>query len=159
MTATTGNGGTVNLAINGNITSSQMSNVTIAAKNATTTGLFFAVTGESGNLGFSNITIPKNLVPPNTTPLIFIDEVPAQNQGYTQAADNYYVWYTTHFSTHQISIMFTSTTSSPTPLSTAPNEESNWLQVVYGIGIATAVVAIVMGSIYLVISNKRDKAI
>ena len=56
--------GIVNLALSGNITSAQMSNVTIAAKNATTTGLFFTVTGENGTVGFSKITIPKSLVPP-----------------------------------------------------------------------------------------------
>jgi outer membrane protein assembly factor BamB len=154
VTATTGNGGTVNLALNGNITSSQMSNVTIVAKNATTTGLFFAVTGESGNLGFSNITIPKSLVHPDTTPLIFIDEVPAQNQGYIQAADNYYVWYTTHFSIHQISIMFSLTTSFPTP--TAANGQTNWLQVIYGIGIAAVAVALVVGAIYFVINKIKE---
>ena len=71
--ALTDNGKTVTLTLRGNITSTQMSNVTIAANNATTTGLFFTVTGESGNLGFSNITIPKSLVPKETTPLIFID--------------------------------------------------------------------------------------
>ena len=119
--------------------------------------MYFTVTGETGSLGFSNMTIPKSLVPPETTPLIFIDGLPAQTQGYTQDADNYYVWYITHFSTHQISIIFTSTASSPTPSPTNPNEESNWLQVVYGIGIAAVVVAVVVGSIYLVISGKRDK--
>ena len=153
--ALTDNGKTVNLTLSGNITSTQMSNVTIAANNATTTGLFFTVTGESGTLGFSNITIPKSLVPPETTPLIFIDGLPTQSQGYTQDSDNYYVWYTTHFSTHQISIMFTSTTSSPTP--TATNGQTNWLQVVYGIGIAMVIVAIVVSSIYLVIRGKRNK--
>jgi outer membrane protein assembly factor BamB len=158
VSATTGNGGTVNLVLNGNITSSQMSNVTIAVNNATTTGLFFTVTGERGNLGFSNITIPKSLMPSETTPLIFIDGVPAQNQGYTQDTDNYYVWYTTHFSTHQISIMFTSTTPSPTPPPKTTSDETNWIQIVYGIGTAAVVVSVVVGGIYLVIRGRRDKA-
>ena len=132
-----------------------MFNVTIAVNNATTTGLFFTVTGESDTIGFSNITIPKNLVPPETTPLILIDGFAAQSQGYTQDVDNYYVWYVTPFSTHQISILFTSITSSPTPV--VSNGQTNWLQVVYGIGVALVVVAIVVGAIYLVISGKRDK--
>lgn len=157
VSATTDNGKTINLALSGNITSTQMSNVTITAKNATTTGLYFTVTGEAGTLGFSNITVPKSLVHPENTPLIFIDGLQPQTQGFTQDADNYYVWYVTHFSTHQISIMFTSITSSPTPPPTNPNEQSNWLQVVYGIGIAVVVVAIVVGGTYLVISGKRAK--
>jgi outer membrane protein assembly factor BamB len=151
-----GNGKTVNLILSGNITSTQMSNVTIAANNATTTGLFFTVTGESGTLGFSNITIPKNIVPLKSTPLIFMDGQPAQSQGYTQDTDNYYVWYTIHFSTHQITIMFTSTTSHPT--STATNGQTNWLQIFYGIGAAMVIVVIVVGGIYLVISGKRSKS-
>jgi hypothetical protein len=40
-------------------------------------------------------------------PTIYIDGKIAENQGYTQDAANYYVWYTTDFSTHQISIAFT----------------------------------------------------
>jgi hypothetical protein len=51
--------------------------------------------------------------------------------------------------------MFTSTTSSPTP--TATNGQTNWLQVAYGIGIATVVVGLVVGGIYLVIVGKRNK--
>ena len=35
----------------------------------------------------------------------------ASNQGYAEDANNYYVWYTTHFSTHQISIVFTASSS------------------------------------------------
>ena len=53
--------------------------------------------------------------------------------------------------------MFTSTTSFPTP--TAINGQTNWLQVIYGIGIAEVVVAIIVGAVYLVINNKRYKAI
>jgi vacuolar-type H+-ATPase subunit I/STV1 len=81
--------------------------------------------------------------------------VSAQNQGYTQDADNYYVWYTTHFSTHQIKIMFTSTTPTLTPAGT--NGQTNWLQIAYGVGVAMVIVAIVVGCIYLVINGKRGK--
>ncbi|HLN88676.1 MAG TPA: hypothetical protein VK253_01275, partial [Candidatus Binatia bacterium] len=31
-----------------------------------------------------------------------------QNQGYTEDTKNYFVWYTTHFSTHEVSIVFLS---------------------------------------------------
>jgi len=52
------------------------------------------------------MTIPTNVVIDKTTPTIYIDDQPAQNQGYTQNEDNYYVWYTTSFSTHQVTIQF-----------------------------------------------------
>ena len=112
--ATRENGSTVDLAISGNITNSQMSNVTIAAdQSADSTTVSFTLTGENNTTGFSNITIPINAVPDGTTPTIYIDGHPAQNQGYTQDGSNYYVWYSTHFSTHQITILFTAKSSVP----------------------------------------------
>ena len=71
-------GSTVDLAINGNITSSQISNVTISTnQSAATTIVSFTVTGQNGNTGFSNITIPINAVPYGTTPTIYVDGQPA----------------------------------------------------------------------------------
>jgi hypothetical protein len=97
----------VDLSISGNVTGSQMSNVTMETnQSAASTTMSFIVTGESGTTGFSNITIPKISIPYGTTPTIYIDNQPAQNQGYTQDSNNYYVWYTTHFSTHQVTIQF-----------------------------------------------------
>lgn len=119
VSATTDSGATVDLAISGSITSSQMSNVKISTDLfATTATVSFNVTGESGTTGFGNVTIPKSAVPYGSTPTVYIDNQPAQSQGYTQDANNYYVWYTTQFSTHNVSIVFTTTstpTTSPTP--------------------------------------------
>jgi hypothetical protein len=84
-----------------------MSKVTIAKnQSVTTTTVSFTVTGESGTTGFSNITIPKSAVLYGTTPTIYIDNQPAQNQGYLQDRNNYYVWYSTHFSTHEVTMQF-----------------------------------------------------
>jgi hypothetical protein len=84
-----------------------MFNVTIATnQSAKSTTVSFAVTGEIGTTGFSNITIPKSAVSYGTTPTIYIDNQPVQDQGYTQDAGNYYAWFTTHFSTHQVTIQF-----------------------------------------------------
>ena len=82
-----------------------MSNISITTKQSpTTTTLSFIVTGESGTEGYSNITIPKDSVNYGSTPTIYIDNKPAQNQGYTQDTTNIYVWYSTHFSSHQVTI-------------------------------------------------------
>ena len=111
--ATTNNGAIVDLAITGNVSSSQLSDIVITTNQSdTTTTVSFIVTGESGTTGFSNMTIPKSAVANKTTPTIYIDNQPAQNQGYTQDADNYYIWYTTSFSTHKVSIQFTIPTKS-----------------------------------------------
>jgi hypothetical protein len=52
------------------------------------------------------MTIPKTAIQFGTTPVIYIDDQQALNQGYTQDANNYYIWYTTQFSTHQVKIQF-----------------------------------------------------
>jgi hypothetical protein len=127
-----------------------MSNVTITTNQpAKTTTVSFTVTGESGNAGFSNITIPKSDVHYGTTPTIYIHGQPAQNQGDTQDSSNFYVWYTTQFTTHQISIEFT--TGSPSP---KPSTQPSLPQLIYGIVVITAIVAIVAN---VVILKKRGK--
>src|SRR5208337_3328434 len=66
----------------------------------------FKIAGPKGTVGFCNTTIPKNDVSYEASPLVFIDNQQAQNQGYNEDDNNFYVWYTTNFSTHQISIQF-----------------------------------------------------
>jgi hypothetical protein len=71
------------------------------------------VTGESGTTGFSNMTIPKTVISDAKNLVVLIDGLQATNQGYTQDVNNYYVWYTTQFSTHEVVIQFVvSSTSS-----------------------------------------------
>lgn len=110
------------------------------------------MTGESGATGYCNITIAKSDVPYGTTPTIYIDNQTTQNQGYTQDANNYYVWYTTHFSTHQITIEFTKTSSSPKPIA-----QSSLLQLIYGVAAAVVIVAIVVVALMFIINGKKGK--
>jgi hypothetical protein len=101
-------GSTVALTLKGNITCSQMSNIAYSTnKTPATATLSFVLNGPSDDVGFSNITIPASAVQTGSIPTIYVDGQPTSNQGYGQDADNYYVRYTTHFSTHQISISFT----------------------------------------------------
>jgi hypothetical protein len=53
------------------------------------------------------MTIPKTAIPYGTNPVVYIDGQKALNQGYAQDTDNFYVWYITQFSTHQMKIQFT----------------------------------------------------
>ena len=150
LPATTDNSSIVNLTISGNITYSQMSNTTIATnQSATVTTISFNVAGEVGTTGFVNITIPKSEIPNSTIPTIYIDGQAASNQGFTQDTGNYYVWFTTHFSTHRISIVFAPSSSSGTAA------QSSLLQVIYGVAIAVAVVATVVVVLILVIKAKK----
>jgi hypothetical protein len=118
VNATTDNGTTIELTISGNVTSSQLSNVTISTNQSnTSTTVSFTITGQSGTTGFCNLTIPKTAIPYGTTSVVYVDSQQSLNQSFTQDANNFYVWYTTQFSTHQVTIQFTvPTTSSGTSL-------------------------------------------
>jgi hypothetical protein len=142
-----------------------MSNVTIATDNyISTTTVSFTVTGESGTTGFGNITIPKSAVPYGTTPTIDIDNQPTQNQGYEQDTNNYYVWYTTPFSTHQVSIVFTTIPNS-TPMTSFDAGGPNQTQVqsslptivIYGI-VATVVIVVIVAVVLVLRKSKKDKS-
>ena len=100
-------GTTVTLTLNGNITAQQITNAAISSNKSTgTNAVSFNVTGTSGDTGLCKVTIPKSLVSDGSTPIVQIDNQTAPNQSWTQDADNYYVWYTTHFSTHTVTIAF-----------------------------------------------------
>jgi hypothetical protein len=112
--ATTDSGATVDLAIVGNVTSSQLSNVTITSYQPTkTTTVSFKITGPNGTAGLGNMTIPKTAIPYGNSPVVYIDGQQAPNQGYAQDANNFYVWFTTSFSAHQVSIQFVVSPTSP----------------------------------------------
>jgi hypothetical protein len=82
-----------------------MSNVTISTDQAIAkTTVYFLLTGQSGNTGFFNVTIPKNELSYGTPPTIYIDSKLTLDQGYVQDANNYYVWFSTPLSTHKASI-------------------------------------------------------
>jgi hypothetical protein len=146
--ATTDSGETVNLAINGNITSQQISNATITTNQTTdTTTVSFTVTGENGTEGFANITIPLSAVLNGTIPAIYIDGTLAENQGYTQDSENFYVWFTTQITTNQILVTFANSPS---------NTGLNSLQItLYGVVIAAAILTVV--AILSINSIKKGK--
>jgi peptidoglycan/xylan/chitin deacetylase (PgdA/CDA1 family) len=139
--AKTDSGSIVDLAIKGNITSSQMFNVTIATnQSGISATLSFSVTGESRTIGFGNVTIPKSLVPNGATVTITNQDQPTQDHGFVEDGKNYYVWYTTHFSTHEISIAFTTTTYSPSPSVSPIQTQSSLLhETIFGLVAAVAI--------------------
>ena len=155
LQATTDKGEVVNLPISGNITASQIHNVIIATnQSASTTIVSFSVRGPSGNIGFSNITIPKVDIPYGKVPAIYIDDQLAQNQGYTQDANNYYVWYTTHFSAHQVSIIFRRAANS-TPKQN--QSQVNWPDVGYGVGLGFAIAATMLVALMLMTRSRKSQ--
>ena len=102
--------------------------------------------GGSGNYDFVNITIPKSAITYGTTQKVYFDNQPAEDQGYTQDADNYYVWCTTRFSQNFFgmgTIVF------------ADAQTTQTITVILGI-IAAAIIAIVVAvTIFLLWGRKR----
>ena len=148
---------TFGFTMTGNITSSQVSDV-YWVTNQTTTKISFSVMGESGTFGFSNITIAKNRIPQATTPVIYVDNVIVPEQGYTQDANNYYIWYIIHFSTHRIDIEFNGEATVVPKTTNHVNGaagEIDFQSVVYGLAIAFVIVVAVTVVLKLALNEKK----
>ncbi|MGH2639411.1 MAG: hypothetical protein ACRDF4_09055, partial [Rhabdochlamydiaceae bacterium] len=94
--ATLESGTSVSIKLNGNITSSQLSSVSLKKSNVVHS-LSFSVATQSGTSGQVIITIPKSSVPSALVPNVIIDGSPAKSQSYTQDANNYYVKFSASF--------------------------------------------------------------
>jgi hypothetical protein len=110
--ATTENGTKINLLVAGNMTSQQITNLEITTSpSSKTITVSFNVKGTNGDEGIGNFTIPKSAVDFGTAPKVYVDNVQTADQGYCQDESNYYVWFTTHFSSHEVSIVFSESVS------------------------------------------------
>ncbi len=96
------------------------------------------------------MTLPKNALSNATNPTIYIDNQLALDQGYTEDADNYYIWYTTHFSTHRVSIQF-----SNEAVRGGVEGEVNFIQIIYGVAVALVIVVSVVVVVKLVTREKK----
>ena len=148
--ATTDQGKKIELSITGNITSTQISNVTITTDQAIST-VAFNITGPSGNVGFFNLTIPKNAISTDGAPTIYINDVPIKNQGFSTDDLNFYVWGTTSFSTHQIKIVFAAAAPIATPHQNALFQSLGLVEIAI-LALMSILVAIVVITVVL---NKR----
>jgi hypothetical protein len=144
----TSDGKTKELTLTGNISASQLSNAKITtALGLYTTKFSFSATGPSGTAGFTNMTIPKSSVTYGTKPVVYIDGEKATDQGYTQDYYNYYVWFTTHFSEHEVSIDFISEETAPTATPTQqPTATSDFT---LPAAAAVAIIAIVIVGLFV----------
>jgi hypothetical protein len=118
INVTTENGTKVSFSVTGNITSEQITNLQIiTSPSSKTITVSFNVHGTSGDEGTGNFTIPKSAVDYGTAPKVYIDNVQTTDQGFCQNENNYYVWFTTHFSSHKVFIVFSAPVSKTEPLS------------------------------------------
>ncbi len=106
LQATFTNGSIVDLEING-ITALAVTNATISTDPlAAQTTLSLTVIGQNTTNNVNAITVPKTTVNYGATPKIYINSQVAPDQGFSQDANNYYVWYKTIFSDYELSIVF-----------------------------------------------------
>lgn len=143
-------GKVVEFILSGNVTSSQLDDINLEKNQTTTQTIFkFSLTGKSGTVGFANFTISKDQIPYGTRPTIFIDDEIATSQGYSQDSNNYYMWLTTPFSTHQVAVVFsaesTETTSTEIPL---------WI-----VAVPIAIVIAIVSLIIFMKNNNRNQAL
>jgi hypothetical protein len=111
-----GNGSSVlDLTIRGNIGKSNISGVTLVEdKIAATTTLTLTLIGHDGPYSFCNITLPKSAVTYGTAPTTYINNQLADDHGYAQDENNYYLWYKTYSNTYELSIIFKGTSDMQT---------------------------------------------
>jgi parallel beta-helix repeat protein len=162
LSVMTDNGSIMNLTFNGNVSVSQISNLAITTNQSEKTAtISFTVTGENGATGFSNITIPISQIPFGATPTIYIDNQPVENQGYTFDSNNYYLWYTTHFSTHQVTILLTPTNPIPSVTSSDSRNSAlpdlDWVQTAILIAMVAIAVAAVTAAIMVLYGKGNAK--
>jgi hypothetical protein len=105
-TGTTSSAKPISFIVTGNVTGSQISGLLLSTFSNGSARASFAVTGLTGTVGFVNITISKSDLPSGVKPVVYVDGNLATYQGYAQDSNNYYLWFATHFSTHQVTIDF-----------------------------------------------------
>ncbi|MCW4029421.1 MAG: hypothetical protein NWE92_07225 [Candidatus Bathyarchaeota archaeon] len=155
---TNSSGSIVRMSLAGNVTPAQFSDIILTSESAQAAQLSFVLSGQAGNTGFGNITVPKIAVPNASSIEVLIDGQPAQNQGYSQNANCYYVWFTTHFSSHQVSIVF-SLNALPNVTAT-PNSspvQINLIQILLGVAVAVVVIGIIIGGLLALNRERRQK--
>ena len=64
------------------------------------------IIGQNITNNVNAITVPKTTVNYGATPKIYVNSQMAPDQGFSQDANNYYVWYKTIFSDYELSIVF-----------------------------------------------------
>jgi hypothetical protein len=112
--ATLSDNSTVYLSIYGNINGSDISNVAITADQTTAeTTITLTLIGQNGANSFCNLTLPKGAIPYGTLPAVYVNNQIVDDQGYTQDANNYYVWFNSYYSTYELSVVFKANSAVP----------------------------------------------
>jgi hypothetical protein len=147
--------------VSGNISASQYSNFTPTVDaNGKLTSLAWSVTGPPNTTGQGRITIPKTLVTVGLGPVVLIDNIPV-GITVTQDSSNYYITYTTRFSTHQVVLEFVTPGNTTTATTSNSSQEtslpSGGIVTVLIIGVVVWI-AIIAGIYFLIRTIRRRLA-
>lgn len=146
----------VEIGVIGNISSNQISNMSLSGNSTIT--LSFTLSGTQESQGSATIAIPKKAVPSGETPLVYMNGALALGQSYYSDQSNYYVSFAIQSGTHQISLVFSqsssigtdstyssSSRSSPTPSSKANDSQSVTAEAVGALAVAALSFALIRG--------------
>ena len=107
LLATANDGSATYLTIYGNIKDSDISDVTITNdQTSAETTINLTLLGQNGANSFCNITIPKNAIDYGSAPTVYVNSQIANNQGYTEDASNWYIWFNSQTNSYELSIVF-----------------------------------------------------
>jgi hypothetical protein len=137
------NGSIIDIGVNG-ITALSVTNAVISPDQfAAKTTLSLMIIGQKTTDNLNTFTIPKTAVTYGVTPKIYVNNQMALDQGFSQDADNYYVWYKSVFSNYELLIVFASQDS--------PAGISLWVI----LSVFAIILSISIGAVFL---NKRRKS-
>jgi YVTN family beta-propeller protein len=151
----------INIGVIGNISASQVSNMSLSGNSTIT--LSFTLYGAQESQGTATIAIPKNAVPSGDTLLVYMDGALALGQSYYSDQSNYYVSFAIQSGTHQVSIVFSqsssfgiranSTYSSSSRSNSIPSSNANYPQ--YEAAAVGILVVAALGSFALIRTKAR----
>jgi hypothetical protein len=143
LRATFSNGSIIDLGVNG-ITALSVTNALISTDHfAGQTTLSLMVIGQKTTDNLSTFTVPKTAVIYGVTAKIYVNNQMALDQGFSQDANNYYIWYKPVFSNYELLIVFASQAS--------PAGMPLWVI----LSIFVIMLSITIGAVFL---NKRRKS-
>jgi hypothetical protein len=61
---------------------------------------------EIGAVGALNVTLPRSTVPPNASPLVYVDGMLRNNEKLTSDTNNYYLYFLLLYGTHSVELQF-----------------------------------------------------
>lgn len=116
LEATSNNGSTIDLGVNGIKAQYATTAVISTDQSADQTTIYVSLIGQTETSNMSVITVPKAAVTCGVKPAIYVNNQVAQNQGFSQDASSYKLWYKASSTNYELSIVFSSKNATEFPM-------------------------------------------